>query len=596
MRRSLRAIPLLLLGTLPGLANAYPIFFTCDASGHARDVLNAKVIQAKVLSALTAPNSDSEIAAICEGEAECFAVLKQAFLLTQETAGIANALYEKEIAKIQTTLNQIDSDLSVDPSVSATAKNLILMADGVNECRKRQVGMKWSDFSYVGHTESDGTEGRDLLIQPDVDNEYSWISGIYRTESKNRKIDYKTVATVINGAVSAGADPYAALAISFMENGHPVPVILDPRPAMDAMGCKTTRIGTIEDGDDADHLAAIGAKTKALQRQLDTSSENPGEVVLYNYGVFYAYRPQVVTGPSADRYAAQVTQAKQADAATIVSDQPGFACLQNEGAFFADADGKLVQSFNDDFKPSVFSKSKACCMAVPYLATNVFSQMANRKVADVLNGGSSDPAKLLQGFNGRGVIGLTEKTGVGAFRFGLDMAANPQYGAQAMDFILTNLLSNPAIRHLVDDAQRNYRTTPKSVICSGKSAGTYAVDSEKYLNLQKRMKRFTTVIGKDWGALAPREKSMISAEYDFVDQLAGVDHPKLSADENARFQSAITRLDGISDPSAKWNYYRSSVYPFRDTLGKTSQRTWEHLTDDQVLDVREKALAAPLQE
>ena len=115
----------------PVAAQAYPIFYKCDASGHVDDVLDSKDIREKVL-ALPLPTQadiDSKIAKICEDNAECFAILKQAFLLTQDTASAANELYEREVRKIEEKLRKIGRTVSASTAASASSA-----AQSVSNC------------------------------------------------------------------------------------------------------------------------------------------------------------------------------------------------------------------------------------------------------------------------------------------------------------------------------------------------------------------------------------------------------------------------------------------------------------------------------
>lgn len=564
---------------LSGPAGAYPIFYSCDAAGRANDILDTKDIQAKVLSALSSPNSDSEIAMLCRGQEECFAVLKQALLLTRSSAEAANRIYRKEVEAIDAKTAKLQADLKIDRAVPETAKNLIVMANAINECRKEQLGLLPGSFIYDGHAASDGDNGKDLFILHGVDNEYLLVSGIGKTDDKNRKTNYDAVGTVIRDAVAANVDPYMALAVAYLEAGKAEPFTLDPAPAIQLMGCATERIATLNDAD-SDRLAA-------KEDELRSS----GQPFFYNWGTFYRMTPAVSASATATKFYALMNKVKGAEESEIIRDEPGLACVQNEGAFLAKANGEVVETYGSD---ADFRKAKACCIKIPYLSSRIFSVMSNFALGEKLKGGG-DPAQMLQGFNGYGVIGITEKAGVGAFRYGMRMRDQPQYGAQGMDFILNSFMNNPMIREFVRRAEDEYGNRPKSLICAGKSPGTYAFDSERYVDLQRGMKRLNTVIGKSWGAMSGLERDLVRWEYGFVNDLKGKDHPNLSVAENRAFQAAIGELNRLGDETAKWNFYRSNVYPYRDTLGKTSMRSWRRLDDAQILEIRRKILAAPAQ-
>ena len=568
-------VPLLFLAFASSV-EAYPIFFACDSNGRARDVLTTKEIQAKVLAALAAPGGGTqEINEICKGEAECFSVLKQALLLTQDSLAAANAIYEEEVAKIEATLTSLEADLKVDRSISSTAKGLVVMANSVNECRKAQIGLDPGMFYYEGHPATDSTNGLDVFVQSRIDNEYLFVSGIGKTDDRNRQIDYDQIGTVIRDAVASNVDPYMALSVAMMEAGKPEPFALDLAPSVEMIGCPLKKIGSIDDN----NTEAFAAKAKELRAS--------GQPFFYSWGTFYSFTPKVSEGGSTGRLYSQMQKAKSAESAWIISDEPGYACVQNEGAFVTNAKGQLVQSFNDDYSDSTFQKSKACCMKIPYLSSRVFTAMANTAMGDRLKGGGGDPAMTIQGFNGYGVIGMTEKKGVGAFRYGMRMRDYPQYGAQAMDFLLNSFMTNPLVRTLVEKAESDYGNRPKHILCSGKTPGTYAVDSEKYVNQQKAMKRLTTVIGKEWGEMSGLERALIRHEYGFLDETWIGLHPATAP--------AVQELKNAKTEAAKWAIYRTKIYPERNTLGKTSLKSWKRLEDRQILEMRRKIMSAPAQ-
>jgi hypothetical protein len=177
----------------------------------------------------------------------------------------------------------------------------------------------------------------------------------------------------------------------------------------------------------------------------------------------------------------------------------------------------------------------------------------------------------------------------------MKMSDYPQYGAQGMDFILNDFMTNPEIRDLVESKEKKYGHFPKSVLCSGKKSGTYAVDSDKYLDMQKKMKRLATVIGRGWSSLSTHEKGMVRHEYEFLADLEP-GNPKLDPEDDRKLQAAIQQLGRISDDSAKWDYYRKAAYPYRNTLYKTSTRSWKRFSDDQILEFRQRILDGKDQE
>lgn len=555
-------------------AQAYPIFYSCTSDGRMRDVLNSRDIETLVLGAIDDKGLDDTILNICSGNKECFSVLKQALLLTQVSLQAANSVYQAELSKIAARTEALNQ--KIDPSLSETARNMVEMANEIYACRKAQENLPWSSFATQSRPTTDESSGYDLFIQHGVDNEYNFVSGIGK--KGDFKISYDRVGQVVNDAVASNLDPYMALAVSFLESGKPEPFVLDMAPSVGMMGCLRKKIATVNDND----KGAIAKRENALRAS--------GQPFIYSWGTFYAIEPGIHSNTEIYN---QMIANKGIDTHPVLSEKPSLACFQDQGGFLATPSGEIIENYSLGYDDSTFSVQKACCMKVPYASVSAYTAMANIFVRQKLSSKSEDPAHTLQAFNGKGVIGITEKAGVGAFRYGIPMKSSPQYGAQGMDFILNSFMSNPMIRSFVKSAEETYQRKPKSLLCNGKAAGAYAIDSNHYVDQQRGMKRLSTVIGKEWESLSGLEKGLVTHEFGFVTEQAGKTQLNLSESENARFQSAVSRFGGMADGAAKWNFYRSSIYPFRDTLGKTSQKTWARLTDTQVREFRERILRAP---
>jgi hypothetical protein len=542
-----------------------------------RDMLNTRDIETVVLNAIQDKGLDAKILDVCRGNKECFAVLKQALLLTQVSLEAANVIFQKELVKIAARASELNE--KIDSSLSDTARNMVEMANEIYACRKAQENLPWSDFATQSRPTTSEESGYDLFIQHGVDNEYNFVSGLGK--KGDHKISYDRIGQVVDDAVASNLDPYMALAVSFLESGKPAPFVLDMAPSMGMMGCLREKIATVNDN----NKNAIKAREEALRAS--------GQPFIYSWGTFYAIKPGVHTNSEIYN---QMVANKGVDQHAILRDEPSLACFQDEGGFLASPSGEILQNYSLGYDDSTFSVKNACCLKIPYASVSSYTAMANIFVRQKLGGKGEDPAHTLQAFNGKGVIGITEKAGVGAFRYGIPMRSSPQYGAQGMDFIVNSFLSNPMIRSFVKSAEEKYHRKPKSLLCNGKGAGTYAVDSDHYVDQQRGMKRLSTVISKPWASLSGLEKGLVTHEFEFVSEQLGKIQTNLNDSENARFQTAAARLEGMGDGPAKWDFYRSSVYPFRDTLGKTSQKSWKRLTDAQVREFRDRILSAPPQQ
>jgi hypothetical protein len=560
-----------------GKAEAYPIFFKCDANGGLSDVLTAPEIQEAIRGATQGLGSgqaatQKKILELCEGREECFSVLKQALLLTQVSVSAAEVEYRSEMKKLEALAARLDQ--SIDPEVDRLTRDLYSMANEVYACRKTQEGLPWQSFNH-GQTKlySDGSYvdgvGLSTFIQHRVDNEYLYVTGYKGEGQKGNQASFNLMWNIVELATISGLDPYAALAISYMESPTLRKIMLDPSTAMTMMGCSSKPVASVDDHDDS----AIQRKTEELRRS--------GKAFYYNFGKFYEMGTGVATSSSSKRVAELMAKSK--DRLSVLSDEPALACFQNEGAFIADAKGAVIQDYG---QKGAFSLAKACCIRVPYASSDAFYLLANEFMRTKLNA-SGKPEAVLQRFNGSTkLMGLNEKAGVGAFRLGLNLQKDPQYGYQGMDFILNSFLSNPSVRAVVEQVEDIHGKT-KSLLCSGRQAGAFAIDSDHFLEREKNSERFEALMGKSWEAMSGAEKRLMQHEWKLMLERKGARNAKHSDAQHADYRKKLDDFEKVGGDAAKWAYYRERIYPgYRRTLEQTSYRSWKRLTDEQVRDVR----------
>lgn len=556
MNRFLRLVFSTLLVAMLGANSvfAYPIFIACNADGTLRETLSTRDIQAAVLLATDPSALDRKLTEICAGKADCFAILKQAFLLTQSSIEIANDLFEREVEKLEAKADELNEQ--IDPSLSATAKNLVSMSNEIYACRKAQEGLEWGHTVYGRQTDRNSGAGLKVFMSHRVDNEYRFVSG---------KTDYEAMRRVIWKAVALGLDPYAALAVSYLESGKVEEFVLDPAPAMEMMGCPLEKLKVVNDSD---------------QAQVDAVAQSMSGPFIYSWGTFYGVKYKTST----NQVLYDMMKNNKASLNPEMGNDPGkpaLACFNQEGPFLADEkSGEILWNQLED--PGAASVREACCVRIPYASYTFFYALANRFVKDKLNA-SGKPEEILQSFNGRTkLMGITEKKGVGAFRLGINTKTDPQYGYQGMDFILNSFMSNPVIRSEIADAEKFTGKKPKSLLCIGKGTTPYAIDSDYYLKKSKQTVRFAELAGKSWDGMTPLQKSLMRHEWTLMADAGSKRNPKHTDAEYADYQAKLRAFASQSSDASKWAYYQQNLYPYRKTLYQTSMKSWSRLSDDDV--------------
>src|SRR5690606_19033712 len=135
----------LTLAVFSSNAFAYPIFYACSADGRLREFVNTKELETLVLSSTDEEVMNKRLKVLCGGIYECFAVLKQALMLTKANIQINNQILEAEVRalveKKGAELNQ-----SIDPALPTTARNLMEMAQDIQACRKAQEDLPEDSF------------------------------------------------------------------------------------------------------------------------------------------------------------------------------------------------------------------------------------------------------------------------------------------------------------------------------------------------------------------------------------------------------------------------------------------------------------------
>jgi hypothetical protein len=61
---------------------------------------------------------------------------------------------------------------------------------------------------------------------------------------------------------------------------------------------------------------------------------------------------------------------------------------------------------------------------------------------------------------------------------------------------------------------------------------------------------------------------------------------KLSDAEKADYERQVTAMGRLGSDAEKWAHYQAKIYKYRDTLYKTSLKSWDYYTDGQVREQR----------
>ncbi len=109
-------------------------------------------------------------------------------------------------------------------------------------------------------------------------------------------------------------------------------------------------------------------------------------------------------------------------------------------------------------------------------------------------------AKQIQGFNGRGKVGVSEINKSKCYS-GMDMSVTPIYGAQAGDIMLNMLMSNPEIQKMVETEKSKLGVPVHSILCRSGEDGHRVIETEELITLQQdytKSKTFCKLPGVDF--------------------------------------------------------------------------------------------------
>ncbi len=345
---------------------------------------------------------------------------------------------------------------------------------------------------------------------------YRYATGCRNLDDSCNFVNMSEMEHVVNQAVSMGTDPYAAVALSLMEQGtqNVSGLYLDPVGVVQALGCEFM------------------------------SAKSTEKNIMDSYSTYYKVQPTQVKNSSLAKRLEDNMKIRN------VKTTPGksFYCVDvysGGGSLMAAAD-----------------KSK-CCLELPFKNGDE-SAVQNALVYDHIRSilsvphAKKDPAFAIQRFNGfSNLMGGAE--GVSTFRMGVNYFNEPAYGYQAMDYMTNTLLTNPLLKQMVEKAETKINKKSVSVLCLGRGKGHFMLDSETYFDKHKNSKRLGLIEdhwkqGKKFSQLTKREQRVMTQE------LEDSEVYKLSL------------LKGNENMEQRYQKYFKSVYSKRNTVGKASTK------------------------
>ena len=588
-------------------AESYPLFFKCNADGSLSNVLQPPELLRQLRSLANADlrrhgqNADTAAEEACEGAQNCIRDLVRLSELTRK-AGELNR--EELIRKVEAKAKALQDELAAGGEIQISEDDHTALAS-----LNRANIMSYSCRAVVNELDpSHYQSGNTCVVGNFNHSPYMYVtgerfSGVPDGETKDSsEVGCSGIDLVIESAVAMGQDPYAALAISFMENGTEVGgLYLDPIGLVGELGCETTRVGSetahryiqankpaLQNCQKACTQApaassSTDSKSNCLQQCYDNYMKN-APFNLDSFHTYYKVNYRTVNNPT---LADNVRRYIETHAPNSLTDRPGFIC----------GSGSQI-NISEQATPG------KCCLATNFMPSDSYStttQLANtaliydslkKYVAAPLpeNLRRADPrenaARRIQRFNGYSdLMGGAE--GVSAWRAGVNYNTNPAYGYQAMDFVYNTLLSNPMIVSKIQNAQNKYGKV-KSVICADRPAGSFYASSDYYSNKHAQSTRMDRILDswnkgiRNFDGLLTREKNVLNNEfYTICNNKLTRDNLKQKIGPQA---DEFLAHCASNNRAAMYPLYIRNILPTRRTVAEAARMdlgyTWQPMSDE----------------
>ncbi len=630
-----RSLPLLFLifaALASNLTWAYPIYLKCNSKGELTDVIEPQELRHH-LELLTQGMNTSQLklltSSACKDLRQCLNELRQLTLLTSQTMPIVNSL--------------------VDPNEKERADFLIEQFEEIALCHKNRNKLDPEKFLFT-YQGGDPERKKVFLYYPRA-NEYSKMTGqAPKVESCSDKQDgfCKQVVTweqnwgyndaqdmrdTIRSALISGNDPYFALSLGLMENGPNgwKQLYLDPREKPRALGFK---------------VKDLGAATRVLKnviagefspdiQQLKPTYQSQAGKISCSYGLCYLTEPGVKKIPELIDILRKLKKLSGGTHQLNTSKSPRVV------RYYCTPTSKL-----DEWQFYEYSTQCGMCACMDlgqnYKSTEVknfpmaelmlFSRIRQIQNKDLnalpARPESDDLPMLAQGFNGYDDF-MGEHERVTVFRAGINQLKDPDYGQQAMDFILNSLVSNAWIRSEVSkikhelEKKLGQELIQPNLICRDAPSQTlFSIDSNSYFNKHRTARRFDEIASKtELGQLPPGQQKVMLEELkdeSVMSKLKDLNIPltnnditayaisnKLKRPNQDETKITITPKSNEKVKTAFHAYFNKkhpetgvTIYESRDTIEKASRfySRWNPefpITDEEVLSIRKNLLKNP---
>lgn len=540
----MKSILFLILTFVSSLAWSYPVYFKCEKNGILSQVITPNELADKLQQVINtahglSPEKQKQfLSETCRGGKSCIEELEQLLKMSQISGNITEAWVKDQLNKVKTEsakrTNQLKGLIKLPAEQGAlltTYNSIIQNAAESEQCRISESQIPADKLKL----ENDRCIVANLHHSP-----YMYVAGIRESGTKlqgNMTMGAPACSSIdlmIEGAVASGQDPYAALAISFMENGTEVHgLYLDPIGMVQTLGCKTSR------GSQANHnLNSFNTFYNAEFKTIENSS-------LINKIKNYLAIRKIKTENKVSYFCNTMGGGGE----SVETPSPNSCCL------------KLPFSIDSESNPSGPDHPMAKALTFKSM-----DQYVKAPLADELktNDPSENAARRLQRFNGYSTL-MGGAEAVSAWRSGVNYYKTPAYGYQAMDFLVNSMISNPYIRSKVEAAEAQVGTKSPSVLCLDLPPGLYGLEHDYYFKKHANSPRMEIVLEK-WNK-NKKNPNLSKAQanvmrHEFFTLLSSKKYPEF--EKILHQENSLANSSNISIPAL--NYYFEKIYPERRTV------------------------------
>lgn len=544
------------------LAWAYPIYFKCEKDGSLSQVVTPNELASKLQQVVNTANGLSPqkqkefLSETCRGGKSCIEELEQLLKMSQASGKVTEEWVKSTISKVKQDSAKATSNLQglvklpqAQGELLSQYNNIVKNAAESAQCRIAEANLPADKFSL---------DNGSCVVANLHHSPYMYVAGL-RESGTNKPGNMfmgaprcNDIDEMIKGAVASGQDPYAALAISFMENGTEVHgLYLDPIGMVQTLGCPTAR-GTAEKHN------------------------------LNSYNTYYNVNYKTIENSPL------ISKIKNYLAVKKIK-------TEEKESYFCNAEGGGGYSTT---KPN----DKACCLKLPFtLASNNIGDPNNHPIAKALTFKSfdqyikaplksqlktSDPAenaaRRLQRFNGYSVL-MGGAEGVSAWRSGVNYFKTPAYGYQAMDFLVNSMITNPFIAKKVSEAEAALGKKSPSVLCMELPQGVFSLEHDYYFNKHANSPRMEVILDK-W----KQNKTGLTLTKSQNNVMIGEISAVIASKKYPEFNKMLEGFKPFAKepiPPKVLNYYFEKIYPDRRTVAQANQMDqgfeWNEMKDQK---------------